>query len=88
MGILKAFAIARTNGLVGAKELLEILKSLEHAYPYHQAIGFLMELVGFPAAETEVLRSLGLDFDFYLAHNMVRPRYDRKWRIYYPSNFE
>ena len=87
-GILRAFVVARTNGLVGAKDLLEILKGLEHTYPYHQAIGFLMEQVGFPATETEVMKSLGLDFDFYLAHNMVRPRYDRKWRIYYPSNFK
>ncbi len=34
-----------------------------------------------------LLKNLALDFDFYLAHNMVSARYDKKWRIYYPSNF-
>ncbi len=90
LGIVRAFAIARTKGLVRAKELLEILTGLEHTYPYHQALGFVIEKAGFPAAEAEVLKSLGLglDFDFYLAYDMARPRYDRRWRIYYPSNFD
>jgi len=86
--ILRAFAIARTNGLVRAKELLEVLNNLEHTYPYHQAIGFLMEKAGFPTTETEILKDLGLNFDFYLAHNMARPSYDKKWKVFYPSNFD
>jgi hypothetical protein len=88
LGILKAFAIAKASGLVKPEELVEILKGLKHAYPYHQAIGFLMEKAGFATAETDVLKSLGLHFDFYLAHKMVSPSYNTKWRVYYPSNLE
>ena len=48
---------------------------------------FLIEKVD-SSAGSEILKSPGVDLDFYLAHNMIRPSYDEKWRVYYPSNFE
>jgi hypothetical protein len=35
---------------------------------------FLMEQVGFPATETEVMKSLSLDFDFYHGQTKIRQK--------------
>lgn len=65
--------------------LITILKKLHHAYPYHQAIGFYMQKAGYAVRDYEKLRSLGLKYDFYLAHDLKDASYDRHWRLFYPK---
>lgn len=67
--------------------LLSILNDLDYVYPYHQAIGFLMEFAGYPPQFHEPLRARGLNWDFYLEHGMKSPKYSEKWRLYYPRTF-
>ena len=55
-----------------------------HLYPYHQAIGFYLERVGYSGPDLDLVRSAGLHFDFYLAHGMQDRHYSRDWRVYYP----
>jgi hypothetical protein len=81
--VLKAYRAARK--MVSPDQLLLILKKLDYLYPYHQAIGFLMETAGYPAVICAKCRALGLDFDFYLAHAMNDPEYTKSWRLYYPK---
>jgi len=68
--------------------VLSLLKRVDHAYPYHQCIGYYAEKAGFPADEVERLRSIGLDIDFYLVHGIEKPRYVSRWRLYVPQNLE
>ncbi len=70
---------------VSVPKLVEILAALDYVYPYHQAIGFLMERAGYPAAAYEALRTRGLDIDFYLQHGLTEPEYDAGWRLFYPK---
>jgi predicted transcriptional regulator of viral defense system len=82
--ILKAFK--RAQARLSVDELIDTLAKLEHAYPYHQAIGFYMERSGYPESELSKLRKLGTSFDFYLAHNLPPDKeYDPSWRLYYPG---
>lgn len=84
--VLEAYRRARAH--VSLTVLLATLKRLDYIYPFHQAIGFYMERVGFDPKDCEQFRRLGLKFDFYLCHQIRKRAYDRNWRLYYPKGFE
>jgi hypothetical protein len=64
------------------------LQRLDHAYPYHQAIGFLLERAGRPNADCQKFEALGKEFDFYLDYGMKRPVFNKKWRLHYPASLD
>lgn len=80
--VLQAYQAAKER--VSTNRLLATLKKLEYVYPYHQAIGFLMERAGYGEQRYSLLRKLGFDYDFYLTHGIKEPEYSRDWRIFYP----
>lgn len=81
--VLEAYRGAK--GRVDGAEIVEMLRKLNYVYPYHQAIGFLMERAGFPESEWKKLLELGTRLDFYLLHGMRRPKHDKKWRLFIPE---
>jgi predicted transcriptional regulator of viral defense system len=81
--VLNAYRAAR--GKVTAKPLLKVLKTLDHVYPYHQAVGFLMEAANFPDKDCALLQKLGLHHDFYLTHGMIETEFCDRWRLNYPK---
>ena len=83
--VLEAYRGAK--GKVKGAEIVRVLKRLDYVYPYHQAIGFLMERAGYPEGEWEKLRGLGTKFDFYLLHGLKNPKLDKKWRLFVPEGF-
>ncbi len=84
--VLDAYRGAKDRASVGT--LLATLKALDYLYPYHQAIGFYMQRAGYEPTRYERLKKLGLDHDFYLAHDMQGKSYSKEWRLYYPKGFE
>jgi predicted transcriptional regulator of viral defense system len=83
--VLEAYRGAKDR--VEAKEIVQTLQRLAYVYPYHQAVGFLMERAGFASKEYEKLLKLGTEFDFYLVHGMKKPSFDKKWRLFFPEGF-
>lgn len=77
-------AYRRARGHFSISRLLTILKKLEYIYPFHQAIGFYLERAGYPEDALARLRTLDIEIDFYLAHNMKEKEHDAGWRIYHP----
>ncbi len=71
---------------ISVDHLAETLKELDYLYPYHQAIGFLLERAGYNPASLAVLRGFELKHDFFLAHGMKKTKFDPRWRIYYPED--
>ena len=83
--VARAFELLRDR--VKVKDLLAVLARLDHAYPYHQSVGFYMERAGFDRSALALLRELGTAYDFHLAHAMKgTTRFDRKWRVRYPAS--
>lgn len=81
--VLEAYRGAKDK--VTVKSLVTILKKLDYTYPYHQAIGFLMERAEYSATSLRQLRSIGMKYDFYVTHAMKQRDYDSRWRVYYPK---
>ena len=81
--LLAAYEGARDR--VRITVLVATLKQLGYVYPYHQAIGFLLERAGVEPARLEPLRAMGLDFDFHLEHGMRERDYHPGWRLFHPK---
>jgi predicted transcriptional regulator of viral defense system len=77
-------AYRRAKGKVSIPRLLTTLKKLDYVYPYHQAIGFYLDRAGY-SDDLASLKRLGMELDFYLAHNMRDKERDQSWRIYHPK---
>jgi hypothetical protein len=74
--VLKAFKKAREGGMVKSEQIAKVLREVEHSYPYHQAIGFVMDRAGFSKNDTKIFKTPGMKFDFYLnkrwkSHSMM-----------------
>jgi predicted transcriptional regulator of viral defense system len=88
-GIFQVFQAYRAaKDQISTNRLVALLKKLNYVYPYHQAIGFLMQRAGYPAKPLELLRDLGIDYKFYLVHGIQKPEYDPHWRLFYPQGLE
>lgn len=81
-------AYRRAEGRVSTNRLTATLKKLDYKYPYHQAIGFLMDLAGYEEKRYSLLSRIGLNHDFYLTHGMEAPKHSSKWRLFYPSGLD
>jgi predicted transcriptional regulator of viral defense system len=82
--VLEAYKKARDR--ISVPTLLTTLKNLDYVYPYHQAIGFYMERAGYDVKDTERLRAIGMNNDFYLAHDLKEMEYDPNWRLFFPKS--
>jgi hypothetical protein len=84
--VANAYKVAAPN--VSVNRLVTYLKSLNYTYPYHQAIGFYMSRAGvYSTAQLAKLRSIPIDFDFYLTYQLKNPVLNEEWRLYTPKGF-
>ncbi len=81
--VLEAYKSARDR--VSVNTLIATLKKLNYVYPYHQVIGFYMQRAGYEEKRYARLKSLGLNFDFYLTYGVKEPEFDHQWRLHYPK---
>lgn len=81
--VLEAYKGARES--LSVPKLVATLKRLDYVYPYHQAIGFYLEKAGVPEKETEMLKKLGTNLRFYLAHGMTETAFDERWLLFHPK---
>lgn len=85
--ILEAYR--RAADKVDIQRLTRVLDQLQHVYPYHQAIGFFMDLSqDYSKEQLNVIRKYPKRFDFYADYEIIEPKYSGEWRIYYPSYLE
>ncbi len=81
-------AYKRAGEVASVRRLVELLKSLDYTYPYHQAIGFYFEKAGvYKEEDIARLREFPFHYDFYLCTQIRKPEYSEKWRLFYPKGF-
>ncbi|KVL51883.1 hypothetical protein WK39_22510 [Burkholderia cepacia] len=83
--VAKAFELAKDR--VSINRLVAMLRKLNFAYPYHQAIGYYLERAGYKPNQIDLIRRLSIERDFYLTHEMGDTRYVSNWRLSVPSGF-
>jgi len=79
-------AYIKAKGRISTDLLISILRKIDYVYPYHQAIGFYMQRAGFENSALNLLKKMGLEYDFYLDYGMGETDYSREWRVYFPRN--
>jgi hypothetical protein len=79
-------AYQKAKGEISVKKLVTMLKKINHIYPYHQVIGFYMQRAGIDEASLNLLKKIGIEYDFYLDYKMKKKEYSKEWRLYYPNN--
>lgn len=81
--VQKAYRMAK--GKFSVNRLSAMLKKINYIYPYHQVIGFYLENSGvYKETAVNLLKKPGLEYDFYLTHQMTDTVYSKNWRLYYP----
>ena len=83
---LNAYKLAKDKFSI--ENLISTLRMLGYVYPYHQIIGFYMERAGVYEEELKKLDELSIIYDFYLTHGMRNTSYSKRWRLYYPKDFD
>lgn len=79
-------AYQNATNKVATDEIVKVLETFRHTYPYHQAIGFLMEKSGcWEDKDIDLFRAMRMDYDFYLDYKMTDAHYSKAWRLYYPA---
>lgn len=84
--VLNAFN--KSKGKVNIEHLIKYYKTIKYLYPYHQSIGFYLEITGYPAKFIESFSNMKMEYDFYLDNQIRNPKHSKKWRLYYPSEFD
>ena len=83
--VAKAYETAK--GEVSINKLTAMLRKLDFTYPFHQAIGYYIERAGYKSPQIDLLRSIPIEQDFYLTHEMAKTSYIKAWRLFVPQGF-
>jgi predicted transcriptional regulator of viral defense system len=84
-GVFQVFqAFKEAVNEIDTTKMLSLLSTIDHRYPYHQALGFYLERAGANSDILNQLKGMGLNFDFYLDYSMADPNFDKSWRVFYP----
>jgi hypothetical protein len=84
--VLNAYKLAKNK--LSVNKLVSMLDKLNYVYPYHQAIGFYLDQSGcYDDSSINIIHRKGLDYDFYLSHDIKEMKYSPEWRIFFPNRF-
>lgn len=82
--IIEVFSNAR--GKLDVTKMYDYLVQLDYIYPYHQAIGFLLEHTGYSAKDWSLFDLKPKHINFYLTYNIKNKYLNRRWMVYIPED--
>tara|TARA_R110000868_G_scaffold240864_2_gene495457 strand:+ start:373 stop:1260 length:888 start_codon:yes stop_codon:yes gene_type:complete len=84
--ILEAYKNSRDK--VNPSKISNYLDQLDYIYPYHQLVGFYLDLAGFGEEELKQFLDKKSNINFYQTYNLSNKKLNTKWGIYYPMGIE
>jgi predicted transcriptional regulator of viral defense system len=81
--VIRCFEKAKDR--ISISEVALLLGKMDYVYPYHQALGFVLQRVGLPEETLSPLKERKIRFKFYLDYGMKSPKFDPTWKLYYPA---
>ncbi len=87
-GVFEVIDIYRNaKNSLDPNKLRRYLNELDYTYPYHQVIGFYLQVSGF---DSEYIKPFHKDihYNFYLTYDIRTKEYSRKWKLYYPKGIK
>lgn len=84
-GVVEVINIFK-NAIFSIDRLIGILDNADYIYPYHQVLGFYLELAGYPESSLKLFDHYDLKYNFYLNYKMIAPSFSKRWKIYYPNH--
>jgi predicted transcriptional regulator of viral defense system len=83
--VIKYFINAKN--LVSINLIIEYLNKIDYIYPYHQAVGFYLDIASYSEKNIEKLKKINIYNDFYLTNFKSESElaYVKKWKIYVPK---
>lgn len=82
--VLSSFLQAKDR--ISVAEIARLLAKVKYVYPYHQALGFILQRAGVPEEELAPLKPCAIRLKFHLDYGMNQPAYDPAWKLYYPRD--
>lgn len=80
--VLNAYKAAK--GKVSVNRLLATLKKLDYTYPYHQSIGFYLEMAGYDESVLNLAEKVEIKYNFYLTYKIKDKDYSARWKLFFP----
>ncbi|MCB9538087.1 MAG: hypothetical protein H6704_17675 [Myxococcales bacterium] len=79
-------AFRRATEALSINRLVKLLRGLQPRFPYHQALGFLLERAGYDAKLLKALRALDDgEHSFFVGRgSKATMAFDASWRVHYP----
>lgn len=74
------------KGKVSVAKIKNYLDKLDYIYPYHQVIGFYLDICGYEESDLSIMESLPMEYKFYLTYNMSSKEYSERWKVFYPTD--
>tara|TARA_R110001583_G_C5624215_1_gene406497 strand:- start:548 stop:1435 length:888 start_codon:yes stop_codon:yes gene_type:complete len=84
--ILDAYKNSRDKA--NPAKLSNYLDQLDYIYPYHQLVGFYLDLAGFDKKDLQIFLDKKSNINFYQTYNLSNKKLNTKWGIYYPTGIE
>jgi predicted transcriptional regulator of viral defense system len=84
--ILEAYKTAKDK--VNTNKIAKYIDEFNYIYPYHQLVGFLMDMAGYDNKLLEPFLKKKTALNFYQTYNMNNKKLNEKWGIYYPMGLE
>lgn len=79
----------KASNSLSIPKLIDLLSKLKYIYPYHQNLGFYLERTGvFKKKDLECIKKIGIEYEFYLTHDIQKLKYSSEWHIYYPEELD